>query len=203
MDSLPVLVMTEGVARTYIHEIKYHMEEMITHIETIRPLIAELHEKKGWEALGYKSWRQCVNAEFEQSQAHLYRQLEAAKIEKVVSPTGEIGKIPERVLRPLASLPPEQQQEVWQEATKDLSEGEFPTSSQMEKAVAPLLSKKVTYGKKVHAPLGSFSPAVDKFFGDGSDGDFPEYPEVFVDDGRDYIDPSSVRCPECGHRWKP
>jgi hypothetical protein len=41
----------------------------------IRTLVLELHEREGWRALGYKSWRARVVAEFEHGQTHLYRLL--------------------------------------------------------------------------------------------------------------------------------
>jgi hypothetical protein len=39
--------------------------------------------------LGYKSWRHCVVAEFDQSKTNLYRQLEAAKVDREISLKGK------------------------------------------------------------------------------------------------------------------
>jgi hypothetical protein len=64
-------------------------ERIRSHITDARALVLELHEKEGWKALGYESWRECVVAEFEQSQSYLYRLLDAAQIEKNISPMGE------------------------------------------------------------------------------------------------------------------
>lgn len=57
--------------------------------------------------------------EFGNSQAYLYRQLEAAQTEKVISPMGE-KQIPERQLRPLVTLrdDPEKQREAWTRAVE-------------------------------------------------------------------------------------
>lgn len=83
----------------------------------IRDLVLELHDRRGWLALGYGSWRDCVVAEFDQSKSHLYRQLDAARIEREISPMGEKpGRVPERQLRPLAIVPEGQRAEVWEEA---------------------------------------------------------------------------------------
>lgn len=64
-------------------------------------------------------------------QSYLYRQLEAAKTEKVISPIGE-KEIPESVLRPLTSLPPDQQREVFQKAVETAPEGKV-TAKHVEK----------------------------------------------------------------------
>jgi hypothetical protein len=123
------------------------VERIRSHINNARALVLELYEKEGWKALGYNSWRECVVAEFDQSQAHLYRLLKAAEVERNISPIGENGKctivqnaepICEAVLRPLASLEPEQQREVWASAT---AIDPNPTAAQVEKAVESIRSK--------------------------------------------------------------
>lgn len=67
--------------------------------EQSRKDLIELHDREGWRALGYDNWRDCVQAEFQQSAAYLYRQLAAAKIEQLIE--SPIGEIPESHLRPL------------------------------------------------------------------------------------------------------
>jgi hypothetical protein len=93
-------------------------------LNDIRALILDLYERKGWVALGYANWRDCVTAEFKESQAYLYRQLEAAQAEKVISPIGEI-QIPESQLRPLTKLrnDPEKQREAWKVANDTAPDG--------------------------------------------------------------------------------
>lgn len=105
-------------------------------INNVRVLILELYEGEGWTALGYESWRECVTAEFKNSQAYLYRQLEAAQTEKVISPMGEKLEIPERQLRPLTKLKdnPEQQREAWQKAVETAPEGKV-TAAHVSKVV--------------------------------------------------------------------
>lgn len=85
-------------------------------LDDIRYLVLELHDRRGWAALGYDSWRSCVVTEFKQSESYLYRQLQAALIEQEISPMGETAPIPERQLRPLSVVPKEQQRETWEEA---------------------------------------------------------------------------------------
>ena len=128
-------VMTFQEARKCIDEIN-------DNLRNTRALLLDLYERKGWEALGYDSWRACVAGEFKQHQSYLYRQLEAAQAEINISPMGEkpeIGKIPERQLRPLTKLAPQEQREVWDEVTKE-TEGK-PTAKDVEKKVSEILHK--------------------------------------------------------------
>lgn len=66
-----------------------------------REVIYNLHHLQGWRALGYTSWEQCVKELFERNRSHLFRELAAAIVEKELDPDATIGKIRERVLRPL------------------------------------------------------------------------------------------------------
>lgn len=104
-------------------------------IANIRRQVLDLHDREGWRALGYASWRQCVAAEFEQSQAHLYRVLNAGLLEAKVSPIGEIGSIPEGQLRELAPLrdDPEMMREVWQQVQQE--HGENVTAAKVREIV--------------------------------------------------------------------
>jgi hypothetical protein len=74
-------------------------------------VILEFYEGRGWEALGYGSWREPVVSEFQQCQSHLYELLNAAKVERNISAIAENNGKPiwESVLRPLAGLEPEEQ----------------------------------------------------------------------------------------------
>ena len=118
-DVLVITPMTPAEAREYVDKIKAGMQE-------IYGLLLELHERNGWRALGYSSWRECTQAEFGYSAAHTYRLLESAEIRRnIFSPTGEnmLQPIPERQLRPLAQVPPEAQPVVWQRAVETAPEG--------------------------------------------------------------------------------
>jgi len=112
------------------------VETINRHINGARTELLDLYEREGWKALGYSSWRECAVAEFEQSQAYLYRQLQAAEVERNVSPMGEIGAIPERVLRPLAALPKEDQPTAWARAVE--TSGGRPTGRHVEAAAREL-----------------------------------------------------------------
>jgi len=74
--------MTAEEARRCIDEIK-------TYLNSVRVLLLNLDERRGWEALGYKSIRQCLKAELQgklgKSVSQLYRELAAGKIERELS----------------------------------------------------------------------------------------------------------------------
>ncbi|MBE7473108.1 MAG: hypothetical protein DPW09_31970 [Anaerolineae bacterium] len=112
--------MTETEARLLVEEIKQD-------ISAVGAKLLELHERQGWRALGYSSWRECVTAEFEFGQSHVYRLLDFARIERNLSPIGENGyPLPagESVARPLATLEdPDLQRQVWQQAVDTAPEG--------------------------------------------------------------------------------
>jgi site-specific DNA-methyltransferase (adenine-specific) len=83
------------------------------HLDGARALLLELYERQGWRALGYASWRACVVAEFDRSQSYLYRQLQAARLERDFSPIGEKPlSLSEWHARQILSLPREQRREV-------------------------------------------------------------------------------------------
>lgn len=85
---------------------------------SLRADLLALYEGRGWEALEYGNWRECVEAEFGGSQSRLYDQLKAAEIERDIS---EVRKnLPAEQLYPLADLPsPEERREAWQRANEE------------------------------------------------------------------------------------
>jgi hypothetical protein len=59
-------------------------------------LLLEAHERKAWRVLGYGSWREYGQAEFNLSQSHLYRILDQGRVNRALekashSPIGEIA----------------------------------------------------------------------------------------------------------------
>lgn len=126
-----VSVMTETEARECVVKINGHMN-------SARALLLNLYERRGWVALGYASWRECATGEFEQSQAQLYRELQAARIEQHISTRVEIGTIPAKVLIPMSALTPMEQPIAWQEANERT--GGKPTARVVEQVVEEMLS---------------------------------------------------------------
>ena len=122
-----IVLMGEGEAREKTERIKHSLADA-------RQLLLEMYERKGWEALGYASWREYGQAEFGYSESYVYRLLEAAKTERQISPRGEI-QLPEKHLRPLTRLEPEQQRKAWREAVETAPDGKV-TGAHVERVVA-------------------------------------------------------------------
>ena len=96
--------MNEAEARQVVDDIKRG-------INTVRARIYELDRRKGWKALGYRSFSACCMAEFPELHARtIQKQLAAAQVEaslKDLRPAGRnfaIGSTPETHLRPLVSV---------------------------------------------------------------------------------------------------
>lgn len=103
----PVLLtdeMNEQEARQAVDDIKRG-------INTVRARIYDLDRRKGWKALGYRSFTACCMEEFpELHERTIRKQLHAAQVEETLKrelgPGGpkKIGDIPEKHLRPLVSV---------------------------------------------------------------------------------------------------
>lgn len=128
------LIMTAVEARECVSKIN-------SNLSNIRGLVYDLYYREGWKTLGYKNWRECVATEFGQHQSYLYRQLEAARIEKNISPIGENEEIPESQLRPLTKLDPDQQREVWKKAVETAPDGKI-TARHVQKIVNEAMETK-------------------------------------------------------------
>jgi hypothetical protein len=114
MTNQPVVVTTNTKLRRMTRETaESHVKQINQNAINTRVLLLDLYIRRGWKSLGYASMRECMNAEFIQSQSYLYRVLQAAKIERKISPIGEIGTIPESQLRPLSDLSPAHWIEAW------------------------------------------------------------------------------------------
>lgn len=141
------LEMSPEAAQNHVSRIKAHLENAEHHVSQARALILDLFNGKGWAALGYKSWRQCVLSEFEQGSSMLYKELRAAQVEMELSPAGTIGAISERVLRPLTKkgYTTEARQAVWDIATTIVGAGGKVTSGVVE-AIADGLEEMLASG---------------------------------------------------------
>ena len=97
--TLATTVMDADEARRYVDRINERMENM-------RQLITELHERRGWAALGYPSWEECVKAEFQRARSTVFAQLQAATIERELNSLDvETSGVSTSNLRELATLP--------------------------------------------------------------------------------------------------
>jgi len=87
----------------------------------VRTKILRLHDGEGWKALGHDSWKACVEAEFVFGRQYAYRLLEAAQVDRRVSPNGD--KLKESHVRELAVAPPDRQAEVYEKAVETAPDG--------------------------------------------------------------------------------
>jgi hypothetical protein len=94
--------MNEQEARQAVDDIKRG-------INTVRARIYDLDRRKGWKALGYRSFTACCMEEFpELHERTIRKQLNAAQVEAKLKELGPIGpntpELPETHLRPLVSV---------------------------------------------------------------------------------------------------
>lgn len=94
--------MNEAEARQAVDDIKRG-------INTVRARIYELDRRKGWKALGYRSFAACCMKEFPELHAKtVEQQLAAARVEAALQEfpgvSGKIGEMPESHARPLVQL---------------------------------------------------------------------------------------------------
>jgi hypothetical protein len=68
-------------------------------LSSVREHLLDLHERMGWKALGYDSFRACAVGELGTSSSHAYRELAAGKMERQMNlPVGESKESHLRVL---------------------------------------------------------------------------------------------------------
>lgn len=94
-------------------------EEIKSNLESCRLKFMEMERRRGWDALGYSSWREWASAEIGRSQRRVYEILEAAKVEENLTFCGiPQNEIPTTIsqLRQLAKLPPQQQSQALHKA---------------------------------------------------------------------------------------
>ena len=96
-DLLPRL-MTQEEARDCLDDIRVGTLK-------VKERLIELHERRGWEALGYPSWRECIEAELQISKSTAYRLLDAAYIQRGLSQNGK--NLPDSHAMELKKVEPE------------------------------------------------------------------------------------------------
>jgi hypothetical protein len=116
MSAQPKQIMTQAEAETCIAAIK-------SSVSDTRAQLLDLYERDGWRVLGYGSWRECALAEFEHDVSYLYRLLDAALIERSLSPIGDTGWLPETHARVLKLVAEENRAEVYEAAKSSTPDG--------------------------------------------------------------------------------
>lgn len=129
-----------GVAMLGRDEAQALVTRIKRNLDGMRADLLELYEREGWKALGYPSWRECAVAEFGASAATLYRQLEAAEIERDVRGDSQVEKnqpIPTVQLQAVKELSPTERRQAFERA--DMLAGERPrTAADVRQAAAEI-----------------------------------------------------------------
>ena len=107
-----IKITTEVIAADMTeHEARQAVDDIKRGINTVRARIYDLDRRKGWKALGYRSFAACCMEEFPELHARtIEKQLGAARVEAKLQdlrPDGrnfKIGDMPEAHLRPLVSV---------------------------------------------------------------------------------------------------
>lgn len=75
-------------------EAREAVEQINTGAIFIRGKLLEIHRRKGWEALGYESWKEFAEGEFQSHRDTLYKMVEAAETEiRLIESGAEVSKI--------------------------------------------------------------------------------------------------------------
>lgn len=113
-------------------------EQIKAGAESLWHLLLEAQERRAWWALGYGSWREYAQAEFELSQSRVYQLLDAAKVQRVIAAAPDNSTRVEneaqaRELKPLLNEPDELVA-AWDEAVTE-SDGKAPSAVVVKAAV--------------------------------------------------------------------
>lgn len=129
-------------------EARAAIEKLKDNVHSVMKICYELAERKGYEALGYKTFKECVTNELKDivkyDYAHKLKQ--AGVVHMIVCPDKPMGEIPEGVLRPLHKLTDDEKKLVWGRVSDENTEV---TSETILKAIeSEVLSKKATKSKR-------------------------------------------------------
>jgi hypothetical protein len=130
MPDLTTAVLSEQQARRICDKIK-------DRAEGLRKLLVELHDGKGWSALGYDTWAECCEKEFRYSKSYANRLIKAEAISEQVTPIGTT--LTESQARELSKVPEEKRQAVLDSAAESVGD-------------RPLTAKAIREAAVVHCP---------------------------------------------------
>lgn len=115
-EPINVTPMSAQEARECVATIKHNLE-------SLGAMLLDLDRRRGWEALGYASFRECAVTEFGKSQGYVYKLLHAAEVDENLAASenypmdkSEIALIPTSHKEELHKLPNEQQAEALKQA---------------------------------------------------------------------------------------
>ena len=121
LTALPDMNLEEATAK--------HQELKAIH-GVARSMLLEMRDRKGWKVLGFSSWEDYGDKEWDYSVRHLNRLATAFETQKSLGPIGL--EIPEGQLRPLTQVPDDIKKQIWDEVNE---ENKVVTAKLIEQAV--------------------------------------------------------------------
>jgi hypothetical protein len=112
-------------------------------ITTVRALLQDMRDRKGWKALGYSSFDEYGKTELGYGKAYIHHLANAADVAGSLGLSTKVDETPETHLRPLAPLSDEERRKVWQEATAQAeAEQKKLTAKMVQEAVEKLKAER-------------------------------------------------------------
>ena len=208
-----------GVPMLSAEEARQIVKNINGRIDQCRRDLLELYDREGWKALGYSSWGACAKAEFGSSAGTLYRQLEAAMIERDVLQDSQVenrSPIPTAQLQAAKPLAPADRPKAFKRA--DELAGDAPrTAKHITQAVQEIAQPdlppefaiiKRRYEQHDYALNSAWDGAVQRFVvrKDGGTGVVMRWPDVLgkleAIEAAPNPDPAApafrMTCPTCG-----
>lgn len=131
-------------------EARRSIDRINGHIDQLYRAVLDFYERRGWEALGYTSFRACAQTEFSMSWQHLYRLLDAGRVERNLFLPGE-KTLPEKHARELKRLKdPVHQREAYLRADERAAASgrDEPTTADVAWAVRSVEKESGAYDRK-------------------------------------------------------
>jgi hypothetical protein len=173
---MPEPQMDQWEAKAKTDTIKRNIHRIWTELGQATDELAQVYQRGGHIAMGYRSWAEYMDAEFDVGKSQAYRLLDASRVVAQIeahstvverhSPTGErhspIGERPAneavaRELVPVLRDEPEHVAEVWADVIE--LHGDHPTAAQTREVVQerkelknPATSKQMAYLRNLGAP---------------------------------------------------
>lgn len=142
-----------------------------------RSMMMEMHDRKGWKALGYESWEEYGEKEWDYGKNYLNKLTAAARTQRALG-TIVPKEIPESQLRPLTSLTDEEKKKVWEQVTAEhevitakkveLAVSAFKAEAEIERAEAESLRLKIAELEAAQEySLDKITPSIKALISDG------------------------------------
>jgi hypothetical protein len=183
MTAVATTILSKKAAERLTKAVVDHMTVAGEQLTNLRETLLELYEGRGWEALGYESWRAYCLDRFQQKQAWFYQQVQAARMERILAL--EPGTLPTTTARALAPVArePEVARAVYAAAVRQSAPAapSPPQVAQVVRSFSPV--PKGSQGVKGRGAVGKFA---------GMQRQHDAQPDT---------EAAIVQCPHCGTQF--